>query len=158
MYLWSYDLYLPFATTPGIDAKYIQLADSAVTRRRLSSTDLQVSILVDDGGVMAAKLDALMADGQFWDGVNEELAAEGIEGSIDATGATANTATPTCNEYFEFDNVTGTCVAVSIVCQRHTYATLEGGCTKCPAGECSHICGQASKCLTTNPTIRLLPE
>ena len=69
------------------------------------------------------------------EGIEGSFGVEGIEGSIDATGATANTATPTCNEYFEYDNVTATCVAVSIVCQRHTFATLTGGCTECPAGE-----------------------
>jgi hypothetical protein len=133
----------------GIDPKYIRLEGAAVAalrsrqRRGLAGggLDLEIILLVDDGGASEAKLKALTSSASFWAGVNENLAAKGAQ-PLDTTGATVETAPLSCNENFKYDNASSTCVAVPLMCGLGTFAAAGSGkCIACPNGRFSDMGG-----------------
>jgi hypothetical protein len=139
----------------GIDPQYISLnglVDGASRQRVLSGgLTLKIMILSDDSGALAAALEALTSDPSFWQGVNERLVENNATTTLDTSDIVVQAAVPACNENFNYDNATETCVAVPISCGIGTFAAVgTGQCVDCPAGKYSDEAG-ASVCKSCAP-------
>jgi hypothetical protein len=97
---------------------------------------LKITILSDDSSALAATLGALTSDPSFWQGVNDRLAKNNATTTLDASGIVVQAAIPACNQNFNYDNTTGSCVAVPISCGVGTFAAAGTGmCVDCPASK-----------------------
>jgi hypothetical protein len=140
----------------GIDPQYISLnggpVDGASRRRALSGgLALKVTILSDDSSALAATLEALTSDPSFWQGVNDRLIENNATTTLDTSGIVAQAAVPACNEHFNYNSATETCVAVPISCGIGTFAAAGSGeCQGCPRGKYSQGEGM-SACATCMP-------
>jgi hypothetical protein len=138
----------------GIDPRYISISGSvegASRQRALSGgLALKITILSDDSGALAAALAALVSDPSFWQGVNNRLVENNVPTTLDTSGI-ISFINVTCNENFERDSDTGSCIAVPISCRVGTFAAAgTGQCVDCPAGKYSDEAG-ASACKNCAP-------
>jgi hypothetical protein len=139
----------------GVDPQYISLngpVDGASRQRALSEgLALQITIMSDDSGALVVTLEALILDPSFWQGVNDRLVENNAKNTFNASGIVAQAAVPACNENFNYDNTTETCVAVPISCGIGTFvAAGTGQYVEYPAGKYSDGAG-ASACKSCAP-------
>jgi len=126
----------------GIDPQYISLSgsvDGASRQRALSrGLALKITILSDDSESLAATLEALTSDPSFWQGVNDRLIENNATTTLDTSGIVVHVTVSACNENFNYDSTTETCVAVPIACGVGTFAVAgTGSCVDCPASKYS---------------------
>jgi hypothetical protein len=148
----------------GIDPEYIFIGDLSATndqrmRALASGLSMQITILSDEGGEVAARLAALTSSEEFWNGVNAKLLAENakllvknVSALVTGGGLEVEMAEATCNEGFKLVNATtNTCLAVSTKCPAGTFASAGSGeCTFCPAGKYTDVSG-AYACDSCDP-------
>jgi hypothetical protein len=137
----------------SIDPKYIVIGDPGGDGERMralaSGLSIQITILSDGGGEIAARLAELTSSEEFWNGVNDKLEeanatalVKNVSALVTGGGLEVETAEATCNAGFEFDDVTSTCLAVAMKCWPGTYAAAGAGqCIACPGGRFSGVEG-----------------
>jgi hypothetical protein len=149
----------------GIDPKYIRIGDLSAnnneqrTRVLASGLKMQITILSDEGGEVAARLAALTSSEEFWNGVNDKLLAENVpalvknvSALVTGGGLEVEMVEMACNEGFELDNtIANTCLAVAMQCPAGKFASAgSGACIECQAGKYTDISG-AYACDSCNP-------
>jgi hypothetical protein len=123
----------------GIDPQYISLNGPAggASRQRVLSEGLalKITILSDDSGALAVALEALTSDPSFWQGVNNRLVENNATTTLDTSGI-ISIINVTCNDNFDYNDITGKCYAVPISCGVGTFAAAgTGNCLQCPASK-----------------------
>jgi hypothetical protein len=141
----------------GIDPKYIFIGDLSATddqgmRVLASGLGMQITILSDEGGEVAARLAALASSEEFWNGVNAKLLADNVPALVTGGRLEVEMAEMACNEGFELDNtIMNTCLAVAMKCPAGTFASAgSGACTFCPVGKYTDVSG-AYACDSCDP-------
>jgi hypothetical protein len=136
----------------GIDPMYISLgggADGASRKRDLrTGFAFKITILSDDSITLSAALAALTSDPSFWQGVSDRLVENNATTAFNTSGIVVQAAVQACNANFNYDNVTGSCIAVPMSCGTGTFAAAgTGKCTACTEGRYSAGgVGECSSC------------
>jgi hypothetical protein len=137
----------------GIDPMYISLGGGARKRDLRTGTGfaLKITILSDDSSTLSAALAALTSDPGFWQGVGDRLVENNATTSFNTSGiVVAQAAVLACNDNFNYDNITGSCIAVPMSCEAGTFAAAgTGKCATCTAGRYS--AGGVGECSSCAP-------
>jgi hypothetical protein len=105
---------------------------------------LNIKILSDDSSALSVTLKALTSDPSFWQGVNDRLVEINAITTLNTSKIVAQISVLACNENFNYDNATKTCITVPISCGVGTFAVVGGGsCVDCPASKYSRKAGSS---------------